>query len=100
MPEIELRTPTDDDWPAIARVANLALPHAADGNAEWLANRREFAASGQSGRHHVAVERGGRIVAYAAIEEDAAGRYRLFAVTDPRRLAGDIGALLWNQTVR
>jgi hypothetical protein len=89
--DITLRVPTDADWPAVLRVANEALPSAANGNATWVSNRRGFDATTRTRRQYVA-DVDGVIVGYGAIEEDAKpGRYRVFVVMSPARLSGDIG---------
>jgi L-amino acid N-acyltransferase YncA len=98
---IELREPTDADWPDIQRVANEALPRAADGNAAWLANRRAFGETGRERPQYVAVDANRRIVAYGAIEEDAGGaRYGLFVVMGAERLAGGVGAAMYDRLRR
>ena len=74
MTGIHLRVTIESDWPGILRVANEALPGAADGNAEWLANRRAFVGTGRARRHYVALGPDGRIVGYGAIEEDTGAR--------------------------
>jgi hypothetical protein len=87
---VELRTPTDDDWPAILRCAEAAAPWAGDANHAWLANRRAFDEARLGRRQYVAVEYGS-VIGYGAIEGDGEGRWRLFAVMAPERLKSAAG---------
>ncbi len=100
MTEVALGTPTDDEWPAILRVANEALPNAPDGNIGWFENRRGFDEGSRTRRHYVA-ERDGEIVAYGAVEDtDDPARWRLFVVMSPEQLNGGLGDLMLEQLVR
>jgi hypothetical protein len=93
MREITLRTPADDDWPAILALAELSLSELpnAPSQQEWLNNRRSFTPSDGIQQHFVATS-GERIVGYACIEhrnktpgggKSADGAYRLFIVVAP-----------------
>jgi hypothetical protein len=86
---IELREPTDDDWPAILRCAEAAAPWAGDANRVWLENRRTFDAARFGRRHYAAIE-SGEIVGYGAIEGDGEGRWRVFVVMSPDRLESGV----------
>jgi hypothetical protein len=89
-----LREAIAEDWPAILRIANEALPNAPDGNAGWLEARKRF---GGQRRHYVA-EGGGEIVAYGAIEETSdPARRRVFVVMSPGRLKDGLGDAILNQ---
>ncbi len=94
---LDLRAPTDDDWPAILRCACAAAPNAPDGNAAWLEARRSFDEASRVRRHYVGEGAEG-VVAYGAIEEDAdATRWRIFIVMSPENLAGPEGSSLFSQ---
>jgi N-acetylglutamate synthase-like GNAT family acetyltransferase len=88
-----LRTPTDDDWPGILRVAHEAAPWAGEANEIWLANRRGFDRARIGGSHYVA-EEGDRVVGYGAIEGDRTGGWRVFVVMAPDRLGDGTGDLV------
>jgi L-amino acid N-acyltransferase YncA len=99
--QVTLRQPQAADWPGIHQVAKDALPWAEDGNAEWLTNRQRFEQLGHSRRHCVAEDAEGRIVGYTAVEGEAQpGRFRVFLVTGPELLHGDLGSLLYEQLDR
>jgi N-acetylglutamate synthase-like GNAT family acetyltransferase len=92
-----LRGAVEDDWPAIRRVANEALPNAPDGNGGWFEARRSFDETRRQRRHYVA-EGGGEVVAYSAIEEtDDPERWRVFAVMEPLRLRDGLGERMLDQ---
>ena len=93
---VQLRTPTDADWPAILRCANASLPWQAAGNELWLGNRKKFDEAKFSRRHYVAVDEGSReIVGYGSVEGDEnPGRYRVFVVMDAKLLA-TVGEVLF-----
>jgi hypothetical protein len=84
------RPVASSDWPEIGRVAHEALPHAHDGNQEWLDARRSLDELRRRRRQYV-VQEDGEIVGYGAIEEDDEGRWRLFVVMSPERLNGAPG---------
>lgn len=84
------RPVAQSDWPAIGRVADQALPHAAEGNRQWLEARRSLDELRRRRRQYV-VQEDGEIVGYGAIEEDDEGRWRLFVVMSAERLNGAPG---------
>ena len=100
MYEITLRTPTNDDWPAILALAELSLSELpnAPSQDEWLNNRKSFTPSDGIQRHFVATS-DERVVGYGCIEhrnqaidgkKTADSVYRLFVVVAPseRRTLG------------
>jgi hypothetical protein len=100
-----LRPVAESDWGAIARVADEAAPHATGGNRAWLQARMGFDETVGTRRQYVAVDDGGAVRGYGAIEDAARdGRYRVFVVTAPSlleaageellaRLLGDLAEL-------
>ena len=63
-----------------------------------MSNRREFQRSGRLGRHLVAEDDAGRILAYGAIEGDPEpGRFRIFLVMAPEQLRGRLGTELYER---
>ena len=97
VPEVELREPRGDDWPAVLLLANQSVQAVAGAGSqeEWLHNRQ---CPASMRRHFVAVETG-TVVGYAAIEsqfEQVEQGFRLFVVASPERLA-QIGTLLYRQ---
>src|SRR5690348_6266453 len=96
--QVAIREPRPDDWPGIHAAANAALPWASDGNATWLANRRQFDEARFQRRHYVAEDSDGTIRGYAAVEGDTEpGRFRVFLVTAPERLNAGLGQLLYER---
>ncbi len=95
---MDLRPVQDDDWPVILELANAALPWDADGNLEWLENRKQF--SGRR-RHYVAEDAAtAQALGYGAIEEGPApDSFRIFIVMDPALLPTKTGALLYDRLV-
>lgn len=93
---ISLRTPIDDDWPAVLGLADAALPWDASGNREWLENRKQF--EGHR-RHYLAEEsESGRVVGYGAVEEGPEpDLFRIFVVMDPGRLQDPAAARIYEQ---
>ncbi len=94
MATVELREPSETDWPAILDLANRSVRDVAGAGSQedWLENRLRGA---PIRRHFVAVEQS-RIVGYAGLEsqfDQVEGGFRLFVVTESERLA-DIGVLL------
>ena len=100
MREIAMRAPTNDDWPAILALAQLAVSEVpnAPSQLEWLNNRKSFSPADGIQQHFVATT-GERIVGYAGIEyrnkttngrKPIDGVYRLFVVVAPpaRRTLG------------
>lgn len=96
MSKFSIRTPGDDDWPAILKLAHESLIEmpGAPSQQEWLDNRRSYSPSEGKQRHFVATSRD-QIVGYAGIERRdnfklhppavsaADGEYRLFVVVAP-----------------
>ena len=96
MSKFSIRTPGDDDWPAILKLADQSLIQipGAPGQQEWLDNRRSYSPSEGIQRHFVATSRD-QIAGYACIEHRdnfklhprainaADGEYRLFLVVAP-----------------
>lgn len=93
---MELRPVCDDDWPAILELANAALPWDAEGNLEWLENRKQF---GGRRRHYLAeVPETDQPVGYGAIEEGPdPGSFRVFVVMAPALLPTKTGTLLYDR---
>jgi hypothetical protein len=96
MGEFSIRTPCDDDWQAILKLAYRSLSEmpAAPCQQEWLDNRRSYSPSEGIQQHFVAIS-GDQIVGYACLEHRdnlklhppvtsaAPGEYRLFVVVAP-----------------
>jgi hypothetical protein len=96
MGEFTVRTPCDEDWPAILKLAARSLSEmpAAPSQQEWLDNRRSHSPSEGLQQHLVAIS-ADQIVGYACIEHRnnlklhppatsaAPGEYRLFVVVTP-----------------
>jgi hypothetical protein len=96
MGEFSIRTPCDDDWQAILKLANRSLCEmpAAPSQQQWLDNRRSYSQSEGIQHHFVAIS-GDQIIGYACIEHrdnlnlhppatgTAPGEYRLFVVVAP-----------------
>ncbi|MDX1662915.1 MAG: hypothetical protein R3272_03915 [Candidatus Promineifilaceae bacterium] len=95
---IRLRAAEEKDWPAILEQADAALPWDASGNREWLENRKAF---GGRRRHYVAEEvSSGAVVGYGNIEEGPdPGNYRIYVVTEPALLEGEVGTFLFERLV-
>ena len=88
-----IRPAAEDDWPGILNTAHAALPWDAEGNAEWLANRKAF----DGKRFHLVAETNEGIVGYGAIEEGPVPDvYRIFMVMAPERL-DTLGAALYDK---
>jgi RNA polymerase sigma-70 factor (ECF subfamily) len=80
-----LRAFTDADYAGMESLVNGILPGFEEQNAEWLANRRRFAASGLTQRMYVAEDAtSGEVLGYGAIEQDPAdfARRVQFVVAD------------------
>lgn len=91
-----LRLAHEDDWPAILELANAALPWDADGNLEWLENRKQF--SGRR-RHYLAEDAAtAQALGYGAVEEGPdPGSFRMFVVMDSALLSTDTATLLYER---
>jgi hypothetical protein len=87
-----LRSPTNEDWPAILRAADASLPRRAGDNREWLQNRMNFDAARFRRTHYVAgLGDDGLVLGYAAAEEGpTVGRFRVFVVMEAE-LLGTLG---------
>jgi N-acetylglutamate synthase-like GNAT family acetyltransferase len=102
MDEITLRSPQNDDWPAILKLAELSLAELPDApsQVEWLNNRKSFLSSDGIQQHFVATL-AERIVGYACIEHGekaAPGEYRLWVVVAPcarKTIGTTLLARLW-----
>jgi hypothetical protein len=80
---LDVRSPTDHDWPAIDRLADVAVAHLEDAprQQEWALARRRF----EGWRQHWVAVRSDEVAGYCALERRRAERadeYRLFLVTD------------------
>jgi hypothetical protein len=80
---VHLRAPTEQDWPAIGRVADVSLPWQAQGNQEWLRNRMNFDGRAYPRRHYIAERTASNeVVGYGSVEGGSIpSRYRVFIVT-------------------
>ena len=80
---VRLRTPAEQDWPAIGRAADASLPWQQRGNREWLRNRMDFDDHRYARRHYVAEAAGtGEVCGYGSVEGGPTpARYRVFVVT-------------------
>ncbi len=90
---LTLRTPRDDDWPAILAAANASAPDRAAENEGWLANRRNFPAT-ERGRRHYVLDDGTNVVGYGAVEETRDAEFRVFIVTSDDVLTGTGSTLI------
>ena len=98
MKTLRIRTPSDDEWPAILGLADTALPWDPAGNREWLENRKRF--SGRRGHYVAEGVPSGPVVAYGAIEEGPdPGSFRVFVVMDPALLVTETAGLLYERLV-
>ena len=100
-----IRSPEEDDWPAIRAVADAAAPGRERENDEWLRHRRGFPVDRYPRRHYVVVgESTAAVIGYGAIEGSATASFRVFVVMDDAllgvagpslydRLAGDLREL-------
>jgi hypothetical protein len=68
MDNVSLRTPREEDWPALTALGNLAISEMKipPSQEPWAENRRSFPSDGIQ-RHFVAIS-AGRIVGYAGAE--------------------------------
>ncbi len=93
---IKLRTPVDEDWSAILRVADEAAPWARTANRAWLENRRAYDLGGLGGSRYVTI-RSGEIIGLVAIEGDLTDRWRVFIVAGADRLDDGTADALFDQ---
>lgn len=86
-----LRAFTDADYAGMASMADGLLPASAPENAEWVANRRSFAATGLASRMYAADDAAtGDVLGYGTIEQDATDpdgriRFSVSGVANPHR---------------
>jgi N-acetylglutamate synthase-like GNAT family acetyltransferase len=80
---LRLRTPVEQDWPAISRAADASLPWQIQGNQQWLRNRMNFDDRKLLRRHYVAENSdSGEVCGYGSVEGGPApDRCRVFVVT-------------------
>jgi GNAT superfamily N-acetyltransferase len=96
--DLRLRTPEEDDWPALLDLANRSVAGVAGATTQeqWVANRRSFAEVPGVQKHWVAADAAtGEITGYVGVEfrsQDESGA-RLFVVVEPSQ-RDDVGARL------
>src|SRR5688572_2836679 len=91
-----LRPLASQDWPPIKTMAYARERGDGPGNELWLNRRQNFDETRYVRRQYVVEEAGtGQILGYGSIEQSIyLPRYRLFLITDPRRLKSGVGDLL------
>lgn len=95
---IQIRPFQPDNWNILLDLANQAVPFAPQENIEWLEYRKAFDESERIRRHYLATD-GGKPVGYGCLEQqsDALESLRIYVVTNPINLCGEVGDLLYAQ---
>lgn len=93
---LHLRLPAPDDWSAILQLAFGAVPWDAEGNPEWVNNRKNFSGL----RRHFVVEddTDSTPIGYGSIEESPeTGIFRMFVVMSGENLNGLAGDMIYDR---
>lgn len=97
----ELRPFRHADWGVLLDLANQAVPFAPQENVEWLEHRKAFDVTKRIRRHYIAAKNE-TPVGYGCLEQqsDCPDSFRIYVVSSPANLRGEVGNLLYTQLLQ